>query len=423
MEITKHFLFNLALLLIILFIGLIWFERKRQLHLSKWEAFLCFVILLLVCFYFSYKPSPDYYFDLRLLPVLIGGLYLGIGPFLCFAVIIIRGFYGIDTGFFANILLYAPLAFILWRLYPWFWKQSSSRRIYCSVSLAIILSIFTVAGMQVFTPPSDVFDAWFAYLVIPPLGLGILSYLIEFVRKNLFMRQTLIKSEKLQAVEQMGAAISHEIRNPLTAANGFVQLLMNNNLPRHKQKEYLTIIKDELQSAERVIQDYLTFSKPSLETVELLQVKKELNNVISILKPTANQHSVEILTNFGIVGSIEGDRQKFQQCFINVIKNAIEAMPRGGHIHIETLYERTHVKIIVSDTGIGMTKEQIERLGEPYYSTKGPKGTGLGMMVVYSIVKAMNGTIDVTSRLDEGTVFTFSFPSVLSQNEMIADSS
>ncbi|MFS0861906.1 ATP-binding protein [Fredinandcohnia sp. 179-A 10B2 NHS] len=412
MEITKHFLFNLALLIMILFIGLLWIERKINLTLSKREAFLGFFILLLVCFYFSYKPSPEYHFDLRLLPVLLGGLYLGIGSFLCLAVIVIRGFYGVDTGFFTNILLYLPLSFILWRIYPWFWKQNSSRRVFITVALGLTLSIVTATGMQIFTPPVDLFDAWFAYLVVPPIGLGILSYLIEFVRKNLHMRQTLVKSEKLQAVEQMGAAISHEIRNPLTAAMGFVQLLMNNNLSRLKQKEYLTIIKEELASAERVIQDYLTFSKPSLDTIETLHVKRELNQVIKILKPTANQNSVEINTNFTFMGSIEGDRQKFQQCFINVIKNAIEAMPRGGRLYVETSYDKNYITIIVRDTGVGMTKEQVERLGEPYYSTKGSKGTGLGMMVVYSIVKAMNGTIRVESVLEEGTEFTFQFPSV-----------
>ncbi len=417
MEITKHLLFNLALIMILLFIGLIWFERKRNLTISKWEALLGCIVLLFVCITFSFKPSPSFHFDLRLIPVIIGGLYLGIGPFVSIAVIISRAIYGIDLGLFATTLLYLPLAFILWRLYPWFWKQNSNKRVYIAVLLTFLLSVITVAAMQVFTPPVSLFDAWFAYSLVPALGIAILSYLFEFVRKNLLLRQTALKSEKLQAVEQMGAAISHEIRNPLTAAMGFVQLLMSNTLPRHKQKEYLLIIKEELASAERVIQDYLTFSKPALETVETLQIKRELQQVISILRPTANQHSVEVITYFSLIGSIEGDRQKFHQCFINVMKNAIEAMPGGGRLFVETTYDRSDVTIVIRDTGVGMTKEQIERLGEPYYSTKGAKGTGLGMMVVYSIVKAMNGTIRVKSTVGEGTEFTFQFPSVLSINE------
>ncbi|MEH7238790.1 HAMP domain-containing sensor histidine kinase [Bacillus sp. JJ1562] len=417
MEITKHILFNLSLLIILLFIGLIWFERKRNLTLSKGEAYIGLVMLILVCFIFSYQPTPTYYFDLRLIPVLIGGLYLGLGPILCLTVIVIRGFYGINLGFFATILLYLPLSVILWKVYPCFWKLSSNKRICVSVLFTFILSVLTAAALQISNPPDNPFDAWFAYLTIPPIGLGILAYLTEFVRNNIQMRQTIVKSEKLHAVEQLGAAISHEIRNPLTAAMGFVQLLMSNTLPRHKQKEYLLIIKEELGSAERVIKDYLTFSKPSLESVETLQIKRELQQVISILRPTANQHSVEVITNFALIGSMEGDRQKFHQCFINVIKNAIEAMPGGGQLFVETRYDRSDVSIVIRDTGVGMTMEQIDRLGEPYYSTKGAKGTGLGMMVVYSIVKAMNGTIRVTSTIGEGTEFTFQFPSVLSINE------
>ncbi|MEH7225948.1 HAMP domain-containing sensor histidine kinase [Bacillus sp. JJ1566] len=417
MEITKHMLFNLSLLIILTFIGLIWFERKRNLTLSKWEAYIGFVVLLLVCFKFSYQPTPTQFFGLRIIPVLIGGLYLGLGPALCLTVIVIRGFYGINFGFYTTIVLYLPLSIILWKLYPWFWKQNSMKRVCISVLMTIILSSLTAGVQTISKPPIHIFDAWFAYLVIPPMGVGIISYLTEFFRNNIQMRQTIVKSEKLHAVEQLGAAISHEIRNPLTAAMGFVQLLMSNSLPRHKQKEYLFIIKEELGSAERVIQDYLTFSKPALESIETIQVKRELQQVISILRPTANQHSVEIITNFALIGSTEGDRQKFHQCFINVMKNAIEAMPGGGQLLVETSYDRSNVSIVIRDTGLGMTKEQIERLGEPYYSTKGSKGTGLGMMVVYSIVKAMKGTIRVTSTVGEGTEFTFQFPSAHSINE------
>jgi two-component system, sporulation sensor kinase B len=192
---------------------------------------------------------------------------------------------------------------------------------------------------------------------------------------------------------------------------GFVQLLQNGYVSRKQQNEYLSIIKDELKAAERVIQDYLTFAKPSLVSIEELNVKKELQHVINILQPIANQNSVEIITDFSVVGSIQGDKQKFRQAFINVIKNAVESMPNGGYLKIGTDFSQNNITIKVKDTGVGMTKEVIERLGEPYYSTKGSQGTGLGMMVVYSIVRAMNGTIKVQSEVGTGTIFQFGFPS------------
>jgi two-component system sporulation sensor kinase B len=409
-EITKHFFFNLSLLIIILFFALVWAEKNSKFRFSKGCSLFWLLFMMWICFQFSFQPSPHYFFDLRLIIVIIGGLYVGGGPALALSVIIMRGFYGIEPGFYSNLLLYLPLGIILWKLYPWFWKQVPKKRIRVSVTMAMIISVLTVITMEISIPPENRFDAWFAYLVIPPMGVGMISYVIEFAKRNLDIRENLVRTEKLEAVEQMGAAISHEIRNPLTAAIGFVQLLQEQKLPPRKRMEYLTIVKAELESAEQVIQNYLTFSKPALDKIEEINVKKELIQVINILRPTANQNSVEINSNFALLGSIKGDRQKFHQCFLNVIKNAIEAMPRGGQLYIETQYSSTHITIEIKDTGVGMTPDQLQRLGEPYYSTKGSKGTGLGMMVVFSIVRAMEGSVQVKSEMGIGTVFRFYFP-------------
>ncbi|WP_308314864.1 HAMP domain-containing sensor histidine kinase [Bacillus sp. T33-2] len=382
--------------------------------MSRITVIGCFVVSLLICFMLPYHLTGHLRLDMRNIPVVLGGLYLRIGPLLSILAILVLGIYGFDPGFWANFLLYTVLAIMLWRLYPWFSLQSPKRRILMSVILCFIISVANLAAMEIINPPHKKIDVWLAYLTIPPLGAGIISYAIELVRKNHLLRQHLIKSKKLEAVEQMGAAISHEIRNPLTAAMGFVQLLLqDDSLLKYKRYEYLSFVKGELESAERVIQDYLTFSKPSLAKVEELNVKRELSQVLTILQPMANQNSVEILTEFAAIGFIQGDRQKFHQCFLNVIKNAIEAMPNGGTLTVKTEFNQHRVKIIVVDTGIGMTKEQVGRLGEPYYTTKEIKGTGLGMMVVFSIVRVMKGTLRVESHIGKGTAFYFSFPSLI----------
>lgn len=411
MEITKHFLYNFTLFIFFLFFCLILFEKSRKTTISKSTFILLFVLLLWTCIQFSYNPVASARYDLRIIPFVIGSLYLGIAPLLSAIIIILRGFYGINTGFYLTLLLYVPIAILLWRLYPWYLNQFPKRRIIFAVSLGVILGVITVSGMEVIKTQDRWFDAWFAYLVIPPLGIGLISYSIEFIRRNIEMKHQLVKAEKLHAVEQMGAAISHEIRNPLTAAIGFVQLMQDGYLSRKQQIDYLSIVKEELKAAERVIQDYLTFAKPSLVTIEELNVKKELQHVITILQPITNQNSVEITTDFSIVGTIKGDRQKFRQAFINVIKNAVESMPSGGYLFIGTEFNQSHITIKIKDSGVGMSNEQLERLGEPYYSTKGSKGTGLGMMVVYSIVRAMSGTIKVESKVGQGTTFHFKFPS------------
>ncbi|WP_066394241.1 sensor histidine kinase [Neobacillus mesonae] len=412
MEITKHFFLNLSIIIIVLFFCFIFLEKNRKLTFSKPSYIIFFIILLWSCIQFSYHPVPHARYDLRVIPLVIGSLYLGIGPILAAFTVLLRGLYGINLGFYQTIALYVPFAIVAWRLFPWFGKQPAIRRMAISVLISMALGMLSFVGLRFNETESSLLDVLAAYLFIPPLGVLIISYSIEFFRKNEEMKQQLIKAEKLKAVEQMGAAISHEIRNPLTAATGFVQLLQDDYLPRQKRKEYLSIVKEELLSAERVIQDYLTFAKPALETIEEINVKSELRQTINLLQPLANQNSVEIHTDFSIIGFIKGDLQKFRQCFVNILKNAIEAMPNGGYLSVSTEFSQTEVTITVKDTGEGMTREQLARLGEPFYSTKGKNGTGLGMMVVYSIVKAMDGTIRVQSEVGNGTTILVKFPTI-----------
>jgi two-component system, sporulation sensor kinase B len=410
LDITKHLFFNLSLLIIFLVVCLIWSMKREEAFFSKTAAIVCGVAAVGVCIVFSYESSATTRFDIRAVPVVIGGLYAGIGGILAGSAIIIRALYGFDSGFFLGILLYAPLGYLLWRLYPWFWNQSSKVRIVTSVGLTFLISLLTVSPMIIGNYSIDRFDAYFAFLFVPPVGIGITTYAIEFVRKNLHMRKRLYQSEKLAAVEQMGAAISHEIRNPLTVANGFVQLLEDDSLTSVKRKEYLGLIKDGLHSAERVIQDYLTFSKPTIKKMEKLDVGLEINHTINILMPTANQHSVQLSAKLLQNIFIKGDPHKFRQCLLNILKNGIESMPNGGCLTIVMKSADALLHIEISDTGTGMTKQQINRLGEPYYSSKGAKGTGLGTMVAYSIVRAMKGSISVKSELGKGTTFHLYFP-------------
>jgi two-component system sporulation sensor kinase B len=414
LEITKQFLITLSVLNILLCFYFICFVRSKKFSLSKLSTTILFVIMLWICIQFSYHLVPNTRYDLRIIPFVIGAVYLGIGPTLLVALILLRSFYGLNIGLLQTFFLYGLFTLVAWRLYPWLWKQRPIRRIMITVCFGVVLGILTISGMAFLNSRPYWLDAWFAYLVIPPLGIGIIAYSIEFVRQNIEMSQQLVKAEKLKAVEQMGAAISHEIRNPLTAASGFVQLLQDDYLPRHKRREYLALVKDELSSAERVIQDYLTFAKPALGKLEELNVKSELRQIINILLPLAHQNSVEILTDFAVIGFIKGDQQKFRQCFVNVLKNAVESMPSGGSLTLITEFNQNNVTIKVKDTGYGMTNEQLEQLGEPFYSTKGKNGTGLGMMVVYSIVRAMEGSIWVESEVGSGTTFYFEFPAITS---------
>ncbi|WP_277586464.1 sensor histidine kinase [Psychrobacillus antarcticus] len=415
MELTVYFFFNLSLLIVLLLLGVLWAGKSKE-SLSYRAIFIIYLVIsLILCFIFTYQiEGINVVFDLRKVPFIIGGLYMGLGPFLAVFIMIVRGFLGIDYGFWMTFLYYGVLAILFWGISPWFLKRSPMQRILFSICVAFLFSFSQTFTMGIWHLPHSSTEVWFAYLVIQPIGVGIISYIIEEIIMTVKLHRRTMKSKRLEAVEQMGAAISHEIRNPLTAAIGFVQLLSNEAISNENHTRYLSIIKSELKSAERVIQDYLNFSNPEFKSVEPLLLKEELEQVVQMLQPLAKRNSVKIVSIFSMGEEIEGDKQKFHQCFVNIMKNAIEAMPKGGILTVEIESTPTTVSILVKDTGSGMTLEQVSRLGEPYYSTKGSKGTGLGIMVVYSIVRAMNGTIHVESNLGKGTTFEFTFPSLSS---------
>lgn len=408
--ITIHFLFNLTLLTILFFAFFLLNKRVGSIHIHKRTGLLYFVLSLILCSLFSYPIQSEYVLDLRIIPFLLGGLYLRLSPILGFLVIFFRAFHGIDLGFFIAIAFYSVFSFFIWRISPWFLKLTSTTRILFSTGITLLLSVGILLTIALNTVSADqLLDIIIAYVVVPPLGVALLSSLIEIREKNQQLQQQLIIEEKLAAVEQMGAAISHEIRNPLTTAIGFIDLLDQVYLDNNRRTKYLSIIKNELDSAEGIIQDYLTFSKPVVESVEELDIQEELTHILKLLHPLANYHSVKVSTDFSTYGTIQGDKSKFHQCFINIMRNSIESMSYGGALLIKTVATQNKIIISIQDTGTGLSKEQIQRIGEPHYSTKGPQGTGLSMMVAYSILRAMRARIEVQSEIGKGTTFQFHF--------------
>jgi two-component system, sporulation sensor kinase B len=238
-------------------------------------------------------------------------------------------------------------------------------------------------------------------------GIGLLTSKIQKINLKI------LNMEKAHIVSHLAASFGHEVRNPISVTKGFLQLLLEEKLSSDKRIEYARTALNELDHAEGIIQSYLTFAKPHLEKKEWIDLRVEIKKVVENIKPMANMNS--ILLNLDLPPEsttrwiLEGNRNHLHQCFLNILRNSIEAMTKGGLLNIEVFSLDEEIGFRISDTGVGMTKEQIRRLGEPYFSTK-EKGTGLGMMVVYSIVKEMNGEIKVESEIGKGTTFTLLFP-------------
>jgi two-component system, sporulation sensor kinase B len=411
-DVTKQMILNLALLLVLLFSFGIWFERRQEKSLSHWSVFLYFFLSIILSLTLSVKSGSQIRFDLRQVPLIVGGIYLGRlnAIFLLTGTILVRSVLGVTDGFWVSSFIYFVQTMIGISLYSWIHRLSTRKRIAALVVVSLYSSFGFVLFMNFTHHPLTLIE-WTSYIVFSCLGVGIITATIEAWKQNQFLRQKIMKTEKIEAISQMSAAISHEVRNPLTAVRGFLQLLKEKDIDEKKRIEFIEIALLEVMRAEEIINDYLTFAKPSLDHLEEINVATELTQSISIIRALANMNSIEMVISLHPNLYVLGDQHRFKQCMVNILKNGAEAMPKGGALTISCFEKQNEVNIKICDTGIGMTREQIDRLGEPYYSTKGSNGTGLGMMVSHGIIRAMNGKIFTESEVGKGTTFRITFPS------------
>ena len=369
-------------------------------------------IQILFCMSFTVIGSPDFIFDLRLVPVVVGGLYGGpvVSVMLFITVVLARipiGGNGVWINFF-NMLTITVLTVYLsskFRMFP------LTKKLYTVVGIAIsyTILIFLMKAM-VFKDPSNL-QFMLLYGLTLSIGIFIITYYIEIMKQNYHLHNAVIKSDKIEVVSQLAASVSHEVRNPLTVTRGFLQMLKDPSIEEKKRLYYLNTAIDELDRAETIIKDYLNFAKPQSKMASSICVKEEIEKALELIIPYANHFSVNIKKDLMAGMNVSGEAAKFHQCILNIIMNGIEAMPHGGDLTISCReMANHHVAITIGDTGCGMSPQQLAKIGEPYFSTKAEKGTGLGMMVVNQIIHEMGGAVNVKSKLNEGTQFKITLP-------------
>lgn len=228
------------------------------------------------------------------------------------------------------------------------------------------------------------------------------------ITDKLKMEEQLRKSDTLSVVGQLAAGIAHEIRNPMTALKGFIQLLEDTIQEDHSM--YFGVIKTELNRIDSIINEFLILAKPhELKYIEknVVQIVKE---TIELLRPQAALHNVQFNVKVeGELPNIICEPNQLKKVFINIIKNAIEVMYNGGYITIMIRNEAGKILISIKDEGEGISPEKLRRIGEPFFTTK-EKGTGLGLMVSYQIIDDHRGLIEIESEVGKGTTFHIKLP-------------
>lgn len=219
------------------------------------------------------------------------------------------------------------------------------------------------------------------------------------------------RQDRLAAVGRVAASIAHEIRNPLAAMRGSIQVLRSEVDGDSSQAELMEIILRESDRLNRIITDYLTYARPRASALASVDVGELLRETFTLLRHSnemREDHSLEAdLPETPVIA--EADAAQLKQVFWNLSRNALHAMPDGGTLNVELKQEASRrLRIVFTDTGQGMAPEQVDRLFEPFSSTTG--GTGLGLSIVYQIIREHGGTINVRSREGQGTTITIELP-------------
>ena len=236
-------------------------------------------------------------------------------------------------------------------------------------------------------------------------------------------QQTAIKQERLSALGTMAAGIAHDFNNALTLILGYSDLLLGNLKDRANSGDIsqLHAITTAAQDAAQIVRRLREFHRQDEgeETRVTLQFNALIEQAIALTSPKWQEQartrgvSVEIRTELGVLPPLHGDPAELREMLTNLIFNAVDAMPQGGVITLRTELDHADAKLSVVDTGTGMDEDTRRRCLEPFFTTKGERGTGLGLSAVYGIIERHQGSMEIESEVGKGTTFCIRLPAAL----------
>lgn len=398
-------------------------ETETRMNLKRYYLIIYLLITLMIMGLFYKNPllgKGDIGYNLHLLCVVILSACLIIYPMyrssiLRWMIVLVATLY-----FYAMFLVYPEIGSTILLIY--FIPAISiiffdKKLFYTSIILNQVLIVGVIAyivfsGQESLYPnvTSDTIGNIATFI-----GSQIFLYLIfyftsERITKMKEYYEQVKHAERLKTTGELAAAVAHEIRNPLTVVKGYLQLYEQDATLDHPMKQSLPLLIEELESAEQVISQLLSLSRPTDLKTESVDIRTAIHSVTELLQSYGlfNSNKIEVLIESDSL--IEINKIELHQLLVNIIKNAIEASNAGGEITVTAKeIEGNHVEIKVIDTGIGMSKEELALLGKPFYSLKS-KGTGLGVMICTNIVEKYNGSINYKSAKGNGTTVAICFP-------------
>lgn len=412
MVLLKYFvaelIFHFFIMMMIPFVNIILSRYKKEMKTSI--IFLITILFsLLLSMSFPVRVAEGIAFDLKFIPIFIAFFYIGpLGGGLAIGALLGVNILGELKEFLLLLLNYLLIIPLFGSVYNYYQRTNPWRKLFIGVAFYILITGTRIIAL-VQSGQSDDFLYLFSFSLLSILTLAIIIYLIEMNKLQLAMLEQLQNADKLNAVSQLAASVAHEIRNPMTTIRGFLQIMKDETNLTSKQGMFISVSLDELDRTQKIIGDFLSLARPVNHFCEPIPLSQTLTDVAEFMHPFAVMSNVNLITNIEEKLIINGNINECKQLLINLIKNGIEAMPSGGNLELFAYKENGHVRISIIDEGIGIDPIQIKQLGQPYYSTK-TKGTGLGLMICFDIIKRMNGDYQISSKEKEGTTFQMIFP-------------
>jgi two-component system NtrC family sensor kinase len=224
-------------------------------------------------------------------------------------------------------------------------------------------------------------------------------------------QRSLIKTEKLASVGTLASGLTHEVSSPLAGLKNCL-IRIKKNPQKSQINRYFGLMMNAIQRIEKVVVGLLNFSRRDDYHFKPFNLPKTINRALSLVEYKLERSGVEVETDFDEkLKSCVGDGQHIEQVIINLVLNAVDAMPHGGRLSISSFCDNSLACIAIEDNGVGISPGNIDKIFDPFFTTKEPgKGTGLGLSVSYSIIKEHGGDISVESKKNKGTKFVVALP-------------
>lgn len=396
-----------------------YYQNKHRFILKAFMAMISFLLLVGISVSpISWKDNP---YEMTLQVILISGMIISLLFFL-----------KTEVNFYKTLFIFLITVYF----YSKFWIFPDTAIMLALFAIAPLFPIFLfdkigfyiVATLNIILGPASILiisktdlQHTYEYVALDSFGNTLNFIAIQIILVFVFIgtnnrmesnnafHKEIQQAKQLNSVGQLAATIAHEIRNPITVVKGFAQLLDQEKELNETEKFYVQTMLTELEYTQMIINDYLSLAKPQTDNVQVIPLNDEIQKISDLLTSFANNRNIGFLLDFRDDLHINMNPIELKQILVNIMKNGIESMNKPGFIKVETEQERTMAKIRITDTGIGLSKEQLEILGTPFYSLK-DRGTGIGLTVCYSIVQKYKGKIVVQSEVNKGTSFTIYLP-------------